>query len=80
MEYHEFASIAYHKTDAHVKWTDTEIEIGGALSCQQILAFLLAVVQKGGSCFRFGLFHCKFLWVMERGRGEGERGNRGEKW
>ena len=41
-EYREFASIVYHKTDAHVKWTDTEIEIeiGGALFCQRMLAFL----------------------------------------
>jgi len=42
MEYREFASIVYHKTDARVKFTDTEIEIeiGCALSCQRMLAFL----------------------------------------
>jgi len=40
MEYREFASIVYHKTDARVKFTDTEIEIGGALCCQRMLAFL----------------------------------------
>ena len=40
MEYCEFASIVYHKTDAHVKWTDTEIEIGGMLCGKRMLAFL----------------------------------------
>jgi len=40
MEYREFASVVYHKTDAHVKWTDTEIEIGGKMCSQQMLAFL----------------------------------------
>jgi len=40
MEYRKFASIVYHKTDARVKCTDTEIEIGGALCCQRMLAFL----------------------------------------
>jgi len=39
--YREFASIVYHKTDARVKWTNIEIEIGGVLRCQRMLAFLL---------------------------------------
>jgi len=41
-EYREFASIVYHTTDTCVKCTDTEIEIGGVLSCQWMLAFLFA--------------------------------------
>jgi len=38
------------KTDAHVKCTDTdiEIEIGGVLSCQRMLAFLLISQEKTG--------------------------------
>ena len=34
------------KTDARVKCTDSEIEIGGTLSCQRMLAFLLFYLQK----------------------------------
>jgi len=47
MENHKFSSIVYHKTDARVKCTDTEIEIDGALSCQRMLAFL--------SCYSYNI-------------------------
>jgi len=35
----------YHKTNAHAKWTDTEIEIGGTLLLSADAGFLVKMLQ-----------------------------------
>jgi len=55
-EYNKFACIVYHKTDARVKCANTENEIGGELSCQRMLAFLLFYLQK--AMFVYVIYTC----------------------